>query len=104
GWYYGDPAHPYVDAILGYGYSCPDHAVGKFIIQHSSGIRLEIGPEKIVIDGPSIELAGGGHPVAFADVVASAFDGHAHPDAHGGMTGPPSSPMSGHDSQKVVTG
>ncbi|MGE5550541.1 MAG: hypothetical protein ACM3ZC_08420, partial [Bacteroidota bacterium] len=104
GWYYGDPAHPYVDAILGYGYSCPDHAVGKFIIQHSSGIRLEIGPEKIIIDGPSIELAGGGHPIAQADVAAQLYGDHTHVCPHGGSTGPPSNSLAGCASEKSFTG
>lgn len=46
GYYYHDPAHPYIDAILGHGHSCPDHPEGSLIIQHSDGCRVEITPEK----------------------------------------------------------
>lgn len=45
GFYYNDPAHPFVDAILGYGFEVPEHALGSMIIQHSDGKRFEITPE-----------------------------------------------------------
>lgn len=51
--YYNDPAYPYVDAILGHGFSCPAHEVGSLIIQHSDGKRFEItasGTTKITMD------------------------------------------------------
>lgn len=81
GYYYHDPAQPYIDAVTGRGFSCPDHPVGSLIIQHSSGCRIEIDPDKVirvitpeavevkagkkaVVDAPVVELAGGGPPVA----------------------------------------
>ncbi|MGE5606888.1 MAG: hypothetical protein ACM3YE_14525 [Bacteroidota bacterium] len=105
GFYYNDPAYPFVDAILGDGYSIPDHPIGSLIIQHSDGTRIEISPNKnieIFADG-IIKFAHGGHPVAFADVVKSIFDEHTHP-IKPGVTDPPSTKMTGHDSSKVFTG
>jgi phage baseplate assembly protein gpV len=52
-YYYNDPAHPFVDAVLGNGFACPAHEVGSLIIQHSDGKRFEIttsGVTKITMD------------------------------------------------------
>jgi hypothetical protein len=51
--YYYDPAHPYVDAVLPQGFDVPGHPLGSFIIQHSDGRRLEItteGKTRITMD------------------------------------------------------
>lgn len=48
GFYYNDPAQPFVDAILGDGYECPDHPPGALIIQHSDGTRIEIGQDRVI--------------------------------------------------------
>ncbi|MCL4514157.1 MAG: phage baseplate assembly protein V [Firmicutes bacterium] len=118
--YYNDPAQPFVDAILGEGFDSPAHPLGSFIVQHSDGTRIEIDAHKNIylltpaiiemnagaeakVTVPKVTLAGGGHPVAFADVVKQIFDSHVHPTSTGN-SGPPTSPMSGHDSQKVFTG
>ncbi|GAB6100444.1 hypothetical protein JCM16358_23230 [Halanaerocella petrolearia] len=45
GFYYNDPAHPYLDAVLPQGYEIPDHAIDSIIIQHSEGIKIEITPK-----------------------------------------------------------
>ena len=44
GFYYNDPAYPFVDAVLGDGFDIPAHALGSIIIQHSNGKRFEITP------------------------------------------------------------
>jgi hypothetical protein len=128
-YYYNDPAMPYIDAILGEGYAVPDHPLGSIIIQHSSGAKIEIGKDKkitIITDAKvqvtaadSINLKaahislssdditfteGGGHPLAFADVIKAVFDGHAHDCPHGGQTSPPLAAMTGHASGKAKTG
>jgi hypothetical protein len=127
-YYYNDPALPYIDAVLGEGYQAPEHPLGSFVIQHSSGVRIEIGKDKkvTIITDDNVEVTagktlnlkaarislssdditftdGGGHPLAFADVVQSVFDGHTHPGAHG-ETGPPTQKMTGHASGKAKTG
>ncbi|NLN18118.1 MAG: hypothetical protein GX162_02415 [Firmicutes bacterium] len=80
-WDYGDPAHPYVQAVLGYGFDAPAHPLGSFIIQHSPGCYITIEPdgvikivtpklvrvesaERVEVDAPEVILAGGGPPVA----------------------------------------
>lgn len=53
GFYYNDPAYPFVDAILDDGFDIPSHALGSFIVQHSDGKRFEITPNgqvKITMD------------------------------------------------------
>jgi hypothetical protein len=53
GFYYYDPAHPYIDAILPQGFNIPDHPADSFIIQHSSGKCFEItsdGQVQITMD------------------------------------------------------
>lgn len=42
GFYHYDPSQPYVDAVLGDGFNCPDHPAGSLIVQHSDGRRFEI--------------------------------------------------------------
>lgn len=42
--YYWDPSHPYVSAILADGYSVPDHPAGSFIIQQKEGVVIKIQP------------------------------------------------------------
>jgi hypothetical protein len=44
GFYYYEPAYPYVDAILPQGFNIPEHPTGSLIIQHSDGKRFEITP------------------------------------------------------------
>jgi hypothetical protein len=127
-YYYNDPALPYIDAVLGEGYAAPAHPLGSIIIQHSSGIKIEIakggnitlitGASTQITAGSSINLKaarislssdditftdGGGHPLAFADVIKAVFDGHTHPGVHG-ETGPPTQSMTGHASGKAKTG
>ena len=97
GFYYKDPAFPFVDAVLADGFDIPDHALGSLIIQHSSGIRLEFTPDKRIV------FVEGEHPVAFADVVQAVFDSHTH-SCSGGNTGAPNQKMTGHASPKVFTG
>ncbi|MGI6542976.1 MAG: hypothetical protein ACOX44_07945 [Limnochordia bacterium] len=80
-WDYGDPAHPYVQAVLGYGFDAPEHPLGSFIIQHSPDCYIAIEPdgiikitssklvrvesaERVEVDAPEVILAGGGPPVA----------------------------------------
>jgi len=126
-WYYGDPAHPYVDAILGYGFNCPDHPAGSFIIQASDGTKIVINPDesiliqssgevhiscrqatvsasvKAIVDAPLVEIAGNAHPAAWGDIVKAIFDAHVHP-VGAGTTGPPTAAMDGHASDKVKLG
>lgn len=104
GYYYNDPAYPFVDAILGDGYDIPAHALGSIIIQHSDGTRVEIDKNKNVnITTPAkVNFVGGAHPVAFADIVKSVYDGHTHPCGCGG-TGTPNQQMNGHASPQVFT-
>lgn len=46
GYYYNDPSHPFVDAVLGHGFDCPAHPAGSLVIQHSDGVSIEIDPEQ----------------------------------------------------------
>jgi hypothetical protein len=106
GYYYNDPSYPFVDAILAEGFDVPEHALNSIVVQHSDGTRIEIDKNKnIYLSTPEkIFLAGGGHPIAFADVIKVVFDGHTHPDAQGGSTGAPTQQMTGHLSPQVFTG
>lgn len=128
-YYYNDPALPYIDAVLGEGYAAPDHPLGSIIIQHSDGVKIEIAKDgKITLitnnstqitAGNAINLKaahislssdditftdGGGHPLAFADVIQEIYDGHTHNCPHGGTTGAPLQAMTGHASGKAKTG
>lgn len=124
GFYYNDPAHPFLDAVLPQGYEVPDHAIDSMIIQQKNGVKMEIKdnseiliktPEKITAESetliellsPLIKLEGFDHPVAFADVVKNIHDGHTHPfvNAHGSTaeTKAPSQKMTGHDSKVSFT-
>jgi antitoxin component of MazEF toxin-antitoxin module len=124
GFYYNDPAQPFLDAVLPRGYEIPEHLLDSIIIQHSNGIKIEIKPngemllkssKKITAEtatlfealAPKIKLAGLDHPVAFADVVKTIHDGHTHPftNAHGATaeTKAPSQKMTGHDSKISFT-
>lgn len=104
-YYYNDPAYPYVDAVLAEGYDVPQHALGSLIIQQKDGVRIEIDKESNMhIKTPEkVIFVEGNHPVAFADIVKSVFDGHTHPTPHG-ESGAPSQQMRGHDSKQVFTG
>lgn len=104
-YYYNDPSHPYVDAILGEGFQVPEHALGSLIIQQKDGVRIEIdkGSNIHIKTMEKIFLVSGSHPVAFADIVKSIFDSHTHPTPHG-ESGVPSQQMDGHDSKQVFTG
>lgn len=114
GYYYNDPAYPFVDAVLGDGFNVPNHPLGSLIIQHSEGTRIEIDKDQNIRitnpgSSPKIYFYTGDHPVAFADVVKAIYDSHTHPyswtDPGGsGSTGPPEQAMEGHDSPKVFTG
>lgn len=118
--YYNDPSHPFVDAVLGEGFDSPAHPLGSFIVQHSDGTRIEIDAQKNIylltpatgemnaggeakVTAPKVTLAGGGHPVAWADVIKQIFDAHVHPVGTS-MSGPPTTAMTGHDSSKTFTG
>lgn len=124
GFYYNDPSYPFVDAVLPYGYNVPEHPLGSLIIQHSSGVKIEIQkdkkmliktPEKITIDSEDllqilspemkvmVEEGNEVHPIAFADIVQQIYDGHTHPGDSGGVTGPPNQKMTGHDSNVSYT-
>jgi len=80
-WDYGDPAHPYVHSVLGYGFDAPEHPLGALVIQHSPGCHITIEPdgsvrvvtprrvrvesaELVEVDAPKVLLAGGGPRVA----------------------------------------
>lgn len=125
GFYYHDPAQPYIDAILGVGYEMPEHLVGSLIIQQSTGIKIEINQlgeilikskEKITADSEKLfevlapilyimeekNEEGQTQPVALADIVKSVFDGHIHP-VGSGFSGPPTEEMTGHASQISFT-
>lgn len=102
GFYYNDPAFPFIDAVLGDGFAVPEHAIGSFIIQHSDGnvIKFEKDGTVKIESNQKILFNNGEHPLAFADVIKQVFDSHTHP-----TTGsPPGTKMSNHDSQKVFTG
>ena len=110
GWYYGDPAHPYIDAVLGYGFDCPDHPSGSFIVQ-AGDAKIAINPDesilvqstcKVVVEAPAVEIAGDIHPAIWGDVVKDIFDAHVHP-VGAGTTGPPTTAMEG-ISSKVKLG
>lgn len=124
GFYYHDPAMPFIDAILGNGYEMPEHLLGSLIIQQTNGIKIEINKqgeilikskEKITADSEKLfevlapiiyfmkEEGDGTHPIAFADIVKQIFDGHTHPGDSGGTTGPPNQKMTGHSSNISFT-
>lgn len=80
-WDYGDPAHPYVHSVLGYGFDAPEHPLGALVIQHSPGCHVIIDPDRTVrvatpgvvrvesavrveVTAPKVVLAGGGRAVA----------------------------------------
>lgn len=125
GFYYHDAAQPFIDAVLGNGYEMPEHPLGSLVIQQTNGIKIEINKlgeilikskEKITADSEKLfeilapvlyimeekNEEGQTHPVAFADIVKSIFDGHIHP-VGSGFSGPPTIKMTGHDSQITFT-
>lgn len=82
GFYYNDPAHPFLDAVLGYGYNCPDHPLGSFIIQHSNGKRIEItkeGKAKITMD---LDISGNLNVGGSVNAAGSVIDGGGNTNHH----------------------
>ncbi|MDI3547880.1 MAG: hypothetical protein PWR10_1532 [Halanaerobiales bacterium] len=125
GFYYHDPAQPFIDAVLGDGYEMPDHFLGSLVIQQANGIKIEINKqgeiiikstEKITAEtdklfellAPIIYIMEQNdeedktHPIAFADIVKNIFDNHIHPYGSS-FTGPPAEKMTGHASQISFT-
>ncbi len=61
GFYYWDAALPYVDAVLGDGFTVPAHPVDSLILQQSNGVKVVIEPSgKVLIksEDSSITLTG----------------------------------------------
>ncbi|MDR3561912.1 MAG: hypothetical protein P4N59_10825 [Negativicutes bacterium] len=105
GFYYNDPAYPFIDAVLADGFSIPDHALGSLIIQMSTGVRIEIDKtgQIFLLTPQKVMLGDADHPVTLADTLKAAYDAHIHPTPSG-PSGPPTAALTGHDSKQVFTG
>lgn len=67
GFYYWDAALPYVDAVLGDGYSVPAHPLDSLILQQSNGVKvvmeksgkvlIQSEASTITVDGSDISVA-----------------------------------------------
>lgn len=82
GYYEGDPAQPYVDAVLADGFTVPSSGVDELVIAQSDGTRIRIaGDGTIVLETSD---AKSGAPVRTCDVCA--FTGTGHPEGAAKVT------------------
>lgn len=67
GFYYNDPSRPFVDAVLGDGYTAPARLVGELVIQQADGVFV-----KIEQSGRIVLRSAAGQPVRVeGDLVAT---------------------------------
>lgn len=73
-------------------------------LDKNAGKVTVTGAVEVLVTAPSVTLAGGGHPVALADAIRTAFNAHTH-SVSGASTGVPTQQMtSAVGSSKTSTG
>lgn len=98
GFYYGDPADPYIEATLAEGNVLPSMGAGDLWVQLGAGVRLRVGDAVVEVIAPRVEIQSPDVRLgqALDELVRAsfldAFAAHTHPTPSG-PSGPPSAPL-----------